>query len=162
SRIPRAEFWEFQIRAFEQADRARPPAEGAILFTGSSSIRYWRTLEQDMAPRPVLNRGFGGSHLAHVIHYADRIIFPYGPEAIVLYAGENDLCWPSRKSPETVLADFRQFVDLVRAKQPETSVIFLSIKRTPLRRGRWPAIDQANRLIAAFAKGLNDVIFVDV
>src|SRR5207253_1322961 len=42
-RMQRAEFWEFQIRAFEQAERSHPPAEGAILFTGSSSIRYWST-----------------------------------------------------------------------------------------------------------------------
>jgi hypothetical protein len=53
-RMQRAGFWEFQIRAFEKADRLHPPQPGAILFTGSSSIRLWSTLERDMAPLRVL------------------------------------------------------------------------------------------------------------
>src|SRR5262245_23633376 len=79
-RMQQASFWEYQIRAFEDADRRQPPNTGAILFTGSSSIRYWPALGRDMAPVPVLNRGFGGSHLSHVIDYAERIIIPYRPQ----------------------------------------------------------------------------------
>jgi lysophospholipase L1-like esterase len=162
SRIQHAAYWERQIRAFEELDRRAAPAEGAILFTGSSSIRFWRTLEQDMAPLTVLNRGFGGCHLAHVTHYAERIVFPYRPRAIVLYAGENDLCWPSRKSAETVFEDFKRFVALVRERLPGTVVYFLSMKRTWLRRGRWPALDRANRLVQEFAAAGNGIVFVDV
>jgi len=29
-----------------------------------------------MAPLPVLNRGFGGSEIAHVRYFADRIVLP--------------------------------------------------------------------------------------
>src|SRR5438552_276299 len=103
-RMQRPEFWEFQIRAFEEADRLRAPEPGSIVFIGSSTIRLWRTLERDMAPLRVVNRGFGGCHLAHVNRYAERIVVPYRPRAVVVYAGENDLGWPSRKTPETVLA----------------------------------------------------------
>jgi hypothetical protein len=60
SRMQRATFWEFQIRAFEKADRLQPPEPGVVLCTGSSSIRYWTTLSHDLAPLRVLNRGFGG------------------------------------------------------------------------------------------------------
>jgi lysophospholipase L1-like esterase len=160
--MQRAEFWESQIRAFEKADRLCPPKEGAILFTGSSSIRLWHTLERDMAPLPVINRGFGGCHLGHVVQYAQQIILPYRPSAIVLYAGENDLAWPSRKSAETVLAAFKQLVALVQARLPGTRVYFLSIKRSWLRRGRWPAMQEANRLVQEFVDGREDVAFVDV
>jgi lysophospholipase L1-like esterase len=160
--MQRAEFWDYQIRTFEKADREQTPVKGSIVFTGSSSIRYWQTLEEDMAPLPVINRGFGGSQLAHVIHYAERIVFPHHPRLIVLYAGENDLCWPSLKSPETVFADFQRFVELVRAQRFGTHVYFLSIKRTRFRRGRWAEIDQANQLIEAFAGDSPDVTYVDV
>jgi GDSL-like lipase/acylhydrolase family protein len=160
-RMQRADFWEFQIRAFEEADRLRPPDPGAILFTGSSSIRYWSTLERDMAPLSVLNRGFGGCHLAHVIHYADRILMPSRPRAVVLYAGENDLAWPSRKTPEVVLEDFKRLVALVQANLPGTPVYFLSLKRAPVRRGRWPTMDEANRLVQEFAAGREGVTFID-
>jgi lysophospholipase L1-like esterase len=160
-RMQRADFWEFQIRAFEEADRLHPPAAGAILFTGSSSIRLWRTLESDMAPLRALNRGFGGCHLAHVNHYVGRVVVPYRPRAVVLYAGENDLGWLSRKTPATVLEDFKRLVATVQEKLPGTRVYFLAIKRSPLRRGRWAAMDAANRLMREFAAGREGVVFID-
>jgi hypothetical protein len=161
-RMQQAEFWESQIRAFEQADRSHPPEHGAILFTGSSSIRYWCTLQHDMAPLRVINRGFGGCHLAHVTQYAERMIFPYRPRAIVLYAGENDLCWPSRKTPESVFEDFKNLFALIRERRPGTHLYYLSIKRALFRRSRWPAIDRANRLIREFADAHESVAFIDV
>src|SRR5260221_11756250 len=45
----RAGYWESGIREFEAADRTAPPKPGVIVFAGSSSIRMWRTLGQDMA-----------------------------------------------------------------------------------------------------------------
>ena len=33
--------WEDAIRKFEAQDREHPPAQGQILFLGSSSIRKW-------------------------------------------------------------------------------------------------------------------------
>ena len=58
--------WETSIRRFEAQDRADPPAPGLIVFTGSSSFTFWSTLAADMAPLPVLNRGFGEIGRAHV------------------------------------------------------------------------------------------------
>ena len=84
-----AAFWEDEIVAFEAAGAEAPPEPGAIVFTGSSSIRLWSTLSADMAPMRVLNRGFGGAHMAHVVEFADRIVTPYAPRAVVVYAGDN-------------------------------------------------------------------------
>src|SRR5687768_181547 len=58
--------FEREIIHFEEIDRAAMPASGGILFVGSSSIRLWKTLAQDMAPLPVLNRGFGGATIGEV------------------------------------------------------------------------------------------------
>ena len=54
SQIGEASFWEDDIVAFEEADRDQPPEPGAILFTGSSSIVMWDSLEEDMAPWQLL------------------------------------------------------------------------------------------------------------
>jgi hypothetical protein len=159
--MQRADFWEFQIRAFEKADQLRPPEPGSIVFTGSSSIRLWRTLERDMAPLRVLNRGFGGCHLAHVNYYFERVILPYRPRAVVLYAGENDLGALSRKTPEAVFEDFKLLVRMVQETLPGTRVYFLAIKRSPFRRRRWAAMDQANRHVREFAANCNGVAFID-
>lgn len=157
-----AEFWESAIAGFEALDRESPPAPGAILFTGSSSIRLWSSLERDMQPLRVLNRGFGGSHLAHVNHYADRIVLPYRPSAVVLYAGDNDLSEGTGKTPESVFADFERFVGIVHQSLPGTRIYFLSIKPSVLRWDRWPQMRDANARIAAFAAATEEVEYVDV
>lgn len=138
-------FFEDEIKAFEEADRESPPGPGRILFIGSSSIRFWSSLEDDMAGLPVLNRGFGGAHLSHVIHNTNRIVVPYAPRAIVLYAGDNDI--GAGKSVDRVVGDFEAFVRGVRAQLPNVPIHFLPIKPSKLRWKRWPEMAQANRRI---------------
>jgi lysophospholipase L1-like esterase len=156
--MQRPQFWEFQVRKFESSI----PAQGGIVFTGSSSIRFWKTLARDMAPLPVINRGFGGAHVSHLTHYAERIIVPCAPKAVVVYAGENDLGWTSRKKPEAVLEDFRHFVELVQAGLKVPRVYFISIKLSPSRRGRWDAIKRVNTLVEDFARARSGVTFIEV
>ena len=108
--------WEKYIARFEAADKKQMPQPDGILFIGSSSIRMWKTLEQDFPGLPVINRGFGGSQIADSNHFARRIVHPYKPRQIVFYAGDNDVA--AGKSPETVLTDFQQFVKTVHAKLP--------------------------------------------
>ena len=155
-------FWKRAIRRFEECDRAQPPKPGVIVFTGSSSINFWETLPQDMAPLNIVNRGFGGSQMAHVTYYAPNIVLPYAPSAVVVYAGENDLSWPSSKKPETVSYDFQEFVDLVHGRLPTTWIYFISIKPTPLRWKRWKDQRRANQMIADFCRTKPQVQFVDV
>jgi lysophospholipase L1-like esterase len=162
SRIDNPGFWEFQIEAYEQADRKDPPAQGQILFVGSSSIRLWETLEDDMVPLPVLNRGFGGAHLDHVNLYAPRIVLPYAPAAIVLYAGDNDLGRSTGKTAETVLEDFGRFVSIVRAELPKTRIYFVSIKPSRWRRAQWPEQNRANQMIAEQTRRDPLLSYIDV
>jgi lysophospholipase L1-like esterase len=117
--------WEKEIAAFEQSDATNPPPKGALLFIGSSTIRFWKTLAEDFPGQRVINRGFGGSEIVDSTHFADRIIFPYAPRMIFLRAGGNDL-WAG-KSPERVFADFQEFVAAVHAKLPGTEIVFISL-----------------------------------
>src|SRR5436189_1237529 len=112
--------WEAEIAAFEASDRTNPPPRNSILFIGSSSFRLWKTLAQDFSDKPVINRGFGGSEIADSTALASRIIFPYHPRMIVLYAGDNDLA--GGKSPQRVVSDYRAFVRTIRAQLPETRI----------------------------------------
>jgi lysophospholipase L1-like esterase len=154
------EFWEGQIEAYEAEDAQHFPDKGLILFTGSSSIRLWSTLETDMAPLRVLNRGFGGAHMAHVVHFADRIIKPYEARAIVVYAGDNDI--GADKTPETVEIDFRALVAKLREDQPSVPIYFLTIKASRLRWAMWPQMDATNRLIGVIAEEDPTIHIIDV
>ncbi len=87
-----------EVEQFVRADRVSPPPPCRVLFVGSSSIVKWKeTLASDMAPMPVIDRGFGGSHIEYVNRWFDEIVAPYRPRAIVFYAGENDI--DAGKSP---------------------------------------------------------------
>jgi lysophospholipase L1-like esterase len=155
-------FWAGQISGYEKADRANPPKQGVIVFTGSSSIRFWHALADDMQPLEVINRGFGGSTIAQVNYYASRIVLPYRPRAVVLYAGDNDLSWPSSKSPETVFGDFKRFVEIIHTPLPDTWIYYVSIKPTTLRAASWPKMQETNRMIADFCHTQDRVQFIDV
>lgn len=142
--------FERAIRAFEKADAKHPPAPGGVLFVGSSSIRLWTSLAKDFPGVPVINRGFGGSKIAHSTLHADRIVTPYKPKAIFLYAGDNDIA--AGLTPEQVLADYKAFVAKVRETLPDTRIYFISIKPSTL---RWKLIGQileANRLVKEFSE----------
>ena len=142
--------FEAEIRAFEAADAKQMPPAGAVLFVGSSSIRLWTTLAEDFPDHTVINRGFGGSRIPDSARYADRIVIPYKPKTIVLYAGDNDIA--AGATPEQVLADFKVFVEKVHDALPETRIHFISIKASI---ARWALVDKiraANRLVSAYAK----------
>jgi len=148
--------WESEIRRFEAEDRRDGRPSGGLVFTGSSSIRYWTTLAADMAPTPALNRGFGGSQVHQVAYYADRVVIPYQPKVVVFYAGENDLAgvfFSKKKTPAEVCAAYQQFCEKVHAALPQTPIYFISIKPPKARLEYWPAMQAANQLIRDYSAG---------
>lgn len=152
--------FENEIRAFEQADQQKPPQPGSILFTGSSSIRMWKALDEDLPKWRVLNRGFGGSQIDEVNFYFDRIIPQHKPSTIVMYCGGNDI--NTGKSAERVFEDYKKFVGKVRAALPETHVAYISIAPNPARWNQMDRVREANRLIKDFAQREKNLSFIDV
>lgn len=149
-----------EIAHFAELDAASPPPACPFLFVGSSSIRFWRSLEADMAPFPVINRGFGGSRIADVDFYFDRVVAPYHPRAIFFYAGENDL-WAG-EPPDTVVADFERFLTLKTKALGETPVYFISLKPSRQRLSQLVLQGEVNARIRAMTEQRTDLHYVDV
>jgi lysophospholipase L1-like esterase len=154
--------WDWSMAKFEAQDRMHPPPAGVTIFTGSSSITFWKTLEQDMSPLRVLNRGFGGSKMHQVAHYANRVVMPYQPRAVVLFAGTNDIAGPRPKTALQVLDGYVAFVKAVHAALPQTPIYYISITPTPSRWKLWPIVQEANRQIQAQAKTDPRLHFIDL
>jgi len=152
--------YEKVIGGFEKKDQAKAPPKGATLFVGSSSFAIWRDLEKDFADLPAINRGFGGSTLPEVLHYARRIVLPYRPSRIVVYCGENDIA--SGASPELVLENFTRLVELVRRELPGVKVWYLTMKLSQSRLKFRAAFERANALIREFADRADDVGYIDI
>jgi hypothetical protein len=151
--------FENEIRAFETTDRTNPPPKDAILFVGSSSIRFWTNLAESFPQFPTIRRGFGGSHLPDATAFADRIIIPYHPSKIVLYAGENDIA--RGDSPEEVFDAFKNFVTKIHAALPATPIYYLAIKPAPIRWHLSPQERRANDLIRRYCARHKNLKFVN-
>ncbi len=153
------ERWQKAIDAFEAADKTDPPPQGAILFIGSSTIVRWKTLAQDFPQQQVINRGFGGSQIADSTYYADRIVIPYHPRMIVLRAGGNDI--HAGKTPEQVAADFKAFVEKVRARLPEVKIAYMTVNASPSRRANLEREKKANELIKEYIGTGKNMVYID-
>jgi hypothetical protein len=152
--------FEAEILAFEAMDKTNPPPPGAVLFIGSSSIRFWTTLAQDFKTHKVINRGFGGSQMFDAVYYADRIVIPYRPQRIVLFAGSNDL--DAGKTAEQVFDDFKAFVQKVRGALPEVEIDYISITTSPLRWHEVEQVKKANGLISSWIMAQDHLTFINV
>ncbi len=145
--LPEVKAWENQIEKFEMFDRTETYPNDAILFVGSSSIVLWKTLASDMAPYPVIQRGFGGSRLSDVAVYADRIVKPHPCRAIVLFVA-NDITGSTQdKSPEEVAALFKNVLKTIRKSHPDTPVFWIEVTPTSSRWKEWPEVQKSTILI---------------
>lgn len=152
--------WQKDILAFAKKDAEKAPPENPIVFTGSSSIVKWKTLEEDFPGLPVMNRGFGGSEVFDSFNYAHLTVIKYKPRQVVMYAGGNDI--NAGKTPQRVFADFKAFVAKVWAALPECRICYISNAPNPK---RWSMIDQmieASRLVEEYTKTDKRLQFINV
>ena len=139
--------WKETIEKFAEADRADSFSTGLIVFVGSSSIRLWKTLADDMDPVPVLNRGFGGSKLFDAIYYSDRLVTRHQPRVVVVFSGTNDIAGENAKSAVQVRDLFRQFVARLRRLGDDPVICNIAITPTLAREEHLATVREANRLI---------------
>ena len=158
---PAAERWEPAIHKFEEQDKVSPPPQHAIVFVGASSIVRWNLPQYfpEFGPKAI-NRGFGGSVMADSVRYADRIVIPYKPRLVVLYAGDNDV--EAGIPPRQIAGGFAEFDRKVHAALPETRIIFISIKPS-LRRWKWiDQIRESNALVREYCTKHPNLAYVDI
>lgn len=132
-----------------------------ILFTGSSTIRLWKNIEGNFPTKNILNRGFGGSRMSDLLHFADQLIIRYNPKTIFIYEGDNDL--GEKKTPKEILASADSLLTIIRAKLPKNvKVYFISAKPSM---ARWHLKDQyaeLNNGLKSWAKTKKNVYFIDM
>ena len=153
-------YWESAIEEFEQMDSDLIPPENAVLFVGSSSIVYWRSLARDMAPLTVINRGFGGSQMSDLNYYRERIVLKYKPRLIVVYEGDNDIGLGSKV--DSVLSEFDDFTAFMMKKLPEVIVCFIAVKPSVLRKDYWPKMQRVNAGLAERARKNTRLCYIDI
>jgi lysophospholipase L1-like esterase len=153
--------WQSSLDDFAASDRLKAPPTGGVLFVGSSSIRLWDGLETGFGDAStIIKRGFGGSRLSDCASLIDKLVTPYRPRIVVVYAGDNDLAEGAQ--PEEVAAQFERFVTGVREALPQTSVAYVSIKPSPARAHLQQRVHATNALIQAYTERMDNTDFIDI
>ncbi|HZE95713.1 MAG TPA: GDSL-type esterase/lipase family protein [Planctomycetota bacterium] len=146
---PKTEPFAKEIEAFEAKDKTAPPPQNEIVFVGSSSIRLWKSTEA-FPDLKIINRGFGGSQMADSVHFAERIILPYKPRIVVVFAGGNDI--NAKKTPERVVEDYKALVGKIHAALPRTKLYFISLFPNVARKSQDAQCQKVNEMIEAYSK----------
>jgi len=131
-----------------------------IVFTGSSSIRGWKDINDYFPDYNILNTGFGGSQMSDLLYYSNQLILNFNPVQVFIYEGDNDLA--SGKTVKKVKSDAKNLIETIKAKLPDCQIVFISAKPSP---ARWHLMENYIKLNAAIAKlagQQKDVEFVSI
>jgi len=158
--LPEVKAWESDIVKFEQLDRSDSYPKESIIFAGSSSIRLWSTLAEDMAPYPVIQRGYGGAKLSDFAVYSGRIFDPHEFRAAVIFIANDITGSDQDKSPEEVLALYKSLIKTIRKKHKDVPVFWIAITPSSSRWKAWPQIQKANNLIKEYSENNTNLYFI--
>ncbi len=151
--------WSEEFAVFDTLN-GETPAQLGILFTGSSSIRFWKDPVKDFNNDEILNRGFGGSQIIDLIENFDQIILKYHPKKIVIYSGDNDV--DIGKSAEIVYGDFCTLYGMIKAKLPDAEIVYIAIKPSLARWDKVLEMSKTNTMINEFLNNQDKGYFVDI
>lgn len=125
-----------QLRPLVMSQRPLPGDAGvqgpcAVWFVGSSTVARWSTMERDMAPWRVENRGVGGALIPELAHRVEVERVVDRPGTLVIYVGDNDLA--DGRTSEEAAEQLFGLIAAIRARMPDTQLVLLGIKPSPAR-----------------------------
>lgn len=148
-----------QIKKFKSQDSISFPPRHAVLFIGSSTFTNWKDAQQYFPGHVIINRGFGGSSLPHVIEHVGDIVFPYQPKQVVIYCGEND--FGGGATPDIVVSRTKKLIDTIRSRYPKVDIAYISMKPSPSREKYIPMMKEANQKIKAMIKNIKRAVYIN-
>jgi len=131
-----------------------------IVFTGSSSIRFWKNLPELFPEQQIVNTGFGGSQTSDLIAYADDLVLRYHPSQVFIYEGDNDL--GDGKKPGKILKDFHNLIEKIRAGDPDSDIVLIAAKPSLARWNLKRHYRKLNRKLNRLCKKDETLRFVNV
>jgi len=144
---------ELEESPFKKSDKP------LIVFSGSSSIRFWIDLDKDFIEYDILNRGFGGSIFSDLNYFINELIIKHNPDLIVLYEGDNDIAF--NIPTKYIYDDFKKSYELIRKKNENVPIIYIAPKPSPARWDKKNKYDELNNLIKEFCKMKQKTYYFD-
>ena len=150
-----------EVKEIEQHTRSIwDQSKETIVFTGSSSIRFWKDIQERFPSQQVLNTGFGGSQFSDLALYLDELILDYRPVKVFIYEGDNDIF--AKKRPRNILKTAQKILGQLQQRSPGMEIVLISAKPSISRwkfRGKYRRL---NRKLEKLAQETEGIDFVDV
>jgi len=159
-RAAAVEKWTDAIGALETKDQTEEHPDDSILFIGSSSIRLWKDIAEDMSPYHPIQRGYGGARWTDVAVFAERLITPHEFRAVVFFVGNDIVGGKNDRTPEEVVQLFANVHGKVRNHNPDASVFYVAVTPTESRLRAWPMIKRGNSLVRKFCQQQENTYFI--
>jgi len=139
----------------------RGQVDAPILFYGSSSVRLWDRMCEDLGTLRLVNAGIGGGTFKSGIYHLDSILGAVQPHQLIVYFGSNDIGAFGLTAEET-LQDQKSFHAAVRARAPDLPIAYLTPTPGP---ARWIWLEEYkryNELLVETLKSEPNARIVDV
>lgn len=137
-----------------------PEGDGLTVFTGSSSIRMWDGIEKDCGGVPVVNTGFGGSHMSDLLYFIEQTILRFQPDKVFIYEGDNDIA--AEKTSDAIMKTTQQVVEKLLKSNPDMTIHFISAKPSASRWQYKEEYVQFNTLLENYCDKNPQLFYVDV
>lgn len=150
----------FRQEVTEILARPLPSTEGAVLFTGSSSIRMWRDIGNYFPGYEIVNRGFGGSQTSDLLYYTEPLILSLKPSKIFIYEGDNDLA--AGRTSKEILTTSDSLLQRIRQHfSTSLPIYFISPKPSVARWNLKEAYLEHSRNLKQWISTKENVFYVD-
>ena len=150
-----------EIEKFKELDTKNDYAPESILFLGSSSIRLWETLKEDMAPMQLIQRGYGGAHFRDLIFYIDTILNQHDLSMIVCFVANDISQKNSNESVKTIVKNYDYVIKRIRKKHPNLPILQISITPTESRWHLWSKINELNMALKDYCASHSKMVFLE-
>ncbi len=158
--LKQSERWAKEI-ATMSATNSQDGSDNAILFLGSSSIKLWKTIDEDLPEWKAVRRGFGGSKFCDNALFVPNLVKGLKFQAAAIFVANDILGKETDKTPEEVARLAQSVIESVRNEVKDAPILIISITATPSRFKAWPKIEEGNKALEALAEKLDNVYFLD-
>jgi len=155
-----AVMWKEEVKLLNEKSKPYKDKENLIAFYGSSSIRMWENMGDDLAPHQVVNLGFGGSSYRWCNYFFEEVFEFINPKKIVLYAGDNDL---GTETPlNEILGHILSLINKIKRKYGDIPIAIISVKPSPDRLNLKEKIEGLNAELLSITRNLDNGIYVNI
>ena len=123
-----------------------------VMLAGSSSIEFWESSKEDLAPVVSFNHGIGGTTIEQWDEKLNqRLVYPYKPKMVVYYVGINNVI-NSKEDAATIWNRLEKFFNDTHEALPDTKVQYILMNLIPNYKSYFGVINSVNANVIEYQK----------